>query len=196
MTNYEQGRAYMLSSLSQECLHTPERFSQWADGLIAAFNKPVEQPKSQRRVVIYTDGACSGNPGPGGWGVVLTFGDKQKEISGAVADTTNNRMELLAVIQALSALKHSCYVTIHSDSAYVVRCFHEGWVNRWQSNGWLNSQKKPVENRDLWEEFVKLVNMHHVEFIKVKGHSNDALNNRCDQLAVAAYKALKNNAAD
>jgi ribonuclease HI len=143
------------------------------------------------KVIIYTDGACSNNPGPGGWAAVLIYGERQKEISGGVQDTTNNRMELTAVIEALKALKYPCLARVHSDSAYIVNCVTQKWYVRWQKNGWLTSSKKPVENKDLWQELLTLMNIHNVEFIKVKGHSNVEWNNRCDELARAAVPKNK-----
>lgn len=136
-----------------------------------------------KEIEIYTDGACSGNPGPGGWGAVLFYGDKKKEISGFVTDATNNRMELLAAIEALKALKEPCKVKLYSDSAYLVNCFKQGWYKNWMKNGWQNSKKQPVENQDLWKELLSLMNTHHVEYIKVKGHADNEWNNRCDELA-------------
>lgn len=137
-------------------------------------------------IVIYTDGACSGNPGPGGWGVVLFYGENKKELSGFEEETTNNRMELMAAIQALQALKEPCKVKIHSDSAYVVNCFKQGWHKNWVKNGWKNSKKQPVENQDLWKQLLSLMEDHQVEYIKVKGHSDNQWNNRCDELATGA----------
>jgi ribonuclease HI len=139
-----------------------------------------------KEVVIYTDGACSGNPGPGGWGAVLIAGEHRKEISGGEKETTNQRMELLAVIEALKMLKYPCSVKVYSDSAYLINCFKSRWYVNWERNGWLNSQKQPVANRDLWEELLRLCRMHHVQFLKVKGHSGDRWNERCDELARAA----------
>ena len=144
----------------------------------------------KKNVIVYTDGACSGNPGPGGWGVVLSYGGKSKELSGSVPNTTNNRMELFAVISALGALKEPCKVTVYSDSTYVVNAFGEGWIDNWQKNGWLNSAKKPVENSDLWKLLLQIIKIkkHEMSFNKVKGHSDDPLNNRCDELARAAIR--------
>lgn len=139
-----------------------------------------------KEVVIYTDGACSGNPGPGGWAALLLFGEHKKEISGGEKNTTNNRMEIMAVIQALKALKEPCVAKVHSDSAYVVNCFKQGWYKNWVKNGWKNSKKQPVENQDLWKELLSLMEEHKVEFVKVKGHADNEYNNRCDELAVAA----------
>lgn len=139
-----------------------------------------------KEIVVYTDGACSGNPGPGGWAALLLFGEHKKELSGGEKNTTNNRMEIMAVIQALKSLKEPCMVKVHSDSAYVVNCFQQGWYKSWLKNGWKNSKKQPVENQDLWKELLKLMEGHQVEYIKVKGHSDNEYNNRCDELAVAA----------
>ncbi|PKM82083.1 MAG: ribonuclease HI [Firmicutes bacterium HGW-Firmicutes-14] len=136
-----------------------------------------------KEVVIYTDGACSGNPGPGGWGAVLMFGPHAKEISGFEPSTTNNRMELTAAIKALKALKEPCAVTLYSDSAYLVNTFKQGWLAKWQVNGWKTSNKGPVENQDLWKELLDLIDRHKVNWMKVKGHADNEYNNRCDLLA-------------
>ncbi|WP_138755824.1 ribonuclease HI [Paenibacillus sinopodophylli] len=141
-------------------------------------------------VMIYTDGACSGNPGPGGWGAVLFFGVHQKEISGGEKYTTNNRMEIQAVIEGLSILKEPCLVKVYSDSAYVVNCFQKGWIKGWLRNGWKNSKQEPVENQELWKALWELMKKHNVEYIKVKGHSDNEWNNRCDELAREAIKRL------
>ncbi len=139
-----------------------------------------------KEVTIYTDGACSGNPGPGGWGAVLMYGEHRKEISGGDAHTTNNRMELTGPIEALELLKQPCKVRLYSDSAYLVNAFKQRWIANWQRNGWQTSQKKPVENKELWQRLLELCRTHEVEFIKVKGHADNAENNRCDELARAA----------
>lgn len=136
-----------------------------------------------KEVTIYTDGACSGNPGPGGWGAILIYGPYRKELSGGEQETTNNRMELTAAIQALKKLKEPCKVSIYSDSAYLVNGMRQGWYRKWQRNGWLTGNKQPVENRDLWEALLREIERHDVTFYKVKGHSDNALNNRCDELA-------------
>ncbi len=137
-----------------------------------------------KEVVIYTDGACSGNPGPGGWGAVLLYGEKIKEISGGEAETTNQRMELTAVIQALKVLKVSGWkVTVYSDSAYIVNAFAQKWIDKWLKNGWKNSKKEDVANQDLWKELIELGKINRVEIKKVKGHSGDRWNERCDELA-------------
>lgn len=133
-------------------------------------------------VEIYTDGACSYNPGPGGWGAILMYNGKEKRISGGDQNTTNNRMELLAVINALSCLKEKCRVNLYSDSAYVVNAYLQGWVENWKKNGW-KSQNKQVKNLDLWQKLDELVNSHQVQFIKVKGHSSNKYNNECDAMA-------------
>lgn len=142
----------------------------------------------KKKVEIYTDGACSGNPGPGGWAAVLMYGDKKKEISGGEAQTTNQRMEMKAAVEALKALKYPCEVNLYSDSAYLVNAFKQGWTERWQRNGWITSQKTPVANKDLWEELLQLTRTHNVKFIKVKGHSDNEYNNRCDELARAEIR--------
>ncbi len=134
-------------------------------------------------IILYTDGACSGNPGPGGWGAVLIFNGIEKELSGANPNTTNNVMEITAVIEGLKALKRPCNVNIYSDSAYVVNCFEKNWINNWIKNNWVNSKKKPVKNKELWLELYDLTKIHKVTFNKVKGHSNVKYNNRCDELA-------------
>lgn len=139
-------------------------------------------------VIIYTDGACSGNPGPGGWGAVLRFGDKTREMSGFEPETTNNRMEIMAAIAALEALKRPCEVELYSDSAYLVDAWQKGWLANWQKNGWQNAQKKPVENQDLWQRLLRAAGRHRVSWHKVKGHAEDPWNNRCDALAVAEIK--------
>ena len=139
----------------------------------------------EKTVTIYTDGACSGNPGPGGWGAVLMFNGTHKELSGGEELTTNNRMEMFAVIAALESLKAPCSVKLHSDSAYVINCFKQRWYAKWERNGWVNSSKKPVENRDLWERMLTVVRKHKLDWIKVKGHSGDKWNDRCDELARA-----------
>lgn len=146
-----------------------------------------------KHITIYTDGACSGNPGPGGWAAILQHGPHEKEIAGGEAHTTNNRMELIATIEALRALKEPCKVSLHTDSAYIQRAFTEGWLERWSRNGWKTAAKKPVENRDLWEELLRLTREHDVKWIKVKGHADDPLNNRADELAVAAMQPFKKN---
>lgn len=142
-------------------------------------------------VTIYTDGACSGNPGPGGWASVIFCGNNKKEIYGAKENTTNNQMELMAVIEGLKALTKPCKVKLYSDSAYVVNAYNNNWVKSWKKNGWKNSSKEPVKNIDLWQEIERLREIHDVTFIKVKGHADNEFNNRCDELAVGAIQKLK-----
>lgn len=141
-------------------------------------------------VIIYTDGACSGNPGPGGWGSILMYKGNTKEISGGKKDTTNNVMELTAVIEALKLLKFKCKVSLYSDSAYVVNAFNQKWIYGWLKNGWKNASKEPVKNKELWQELYELTKVHDVTFIKVKGHSDNEYNNRCDEMAREAIKKL------
>lgn len=140
------------------------------------------------KVVIYTDGACSGNPGPGGWGTILMYKNVKKEISGYMENTTNNIMEITAVIEGLKLLKYECEVEIYSDSAYVVNAFNNHWIEGWRKKNWINSSKEPVKNKELWQELYNLTKQHNVKFIKVKGHSDNAYNNRCDELARLAIK--------
>ena len=140
----------------------------------------------KKTVIVFTDGACSGNPGPGGWGALLQWGGKERELTGSARDTTNNRMEMRAVIEALKALNQPCHVKIHSDSALIVNAFKQGWIDSWQKRGWKKSDKKPVENQDLWKEMLSAMKPHEVEWIKVKGHSDNVRNNRVDALAVEA----------
>ena len=138
-----------------------------------------------KQVTIYTDGACSGNPGPGGWGAILRYGSFEKELSGGDRQTTNNRMELLGVISALEALKGPCQVEIYSDSKYVVDAMDKGWAVRWQKNGWKRNKTDPALNPDLWQRLLDLCRVHAVTFHWVKGHAENEYNNRCDALAVA-----------
>ena len=142
------------------------------------------------KVIIYTDGACSGNPGPGGWGSILMTGENKREISGGKKDTTNNVMELTAVIEALKLLKRPCKVDLYSDSAYVVNAFLQNWILGWIKNGWKNSSKEEVKNKELWQELLSLTKIHDVTFHKVKGHADNEYNNRCDELARNAIKSL------
>ncbi len=142
----------------------------------------------QKTVILYTDGACSGNPGPGGWGALLIWNGKERELSGGASHTTNNRMEMRAVIEGLKALKEPCRVKIHSDSSLIINTFKQNWINNWLKRNWKKSDRKPVENRDLWEEMLAAMKPHKVEWIKVKGHSTNELNNRVDRLAVNASK--------
>lgn len=135
------------------------------------------------KVIIYTDGACSGNPGPGGWGTVLMYKDSKKEISGGAKNTTNNIMELTAVVEGLKLLKFPCEVELYSDSAYIVNAFNQGWIYNWKKKNWKTADGKEVKNKKIWQELYELTQIHKVIFNKVKGHSDNEYNNRCDELA-------------
>lgn len=141
-----------------------------------------------KNISIYTDGACSGNPGVGGWGAVLIYNGTKREISGYSPETTNNVMEISAAVEALELLKEPCLVELYSDSAYLVNAFNQKWIENWQKNGWKTSSKELVKNKELWEELIKLSKIHKLKFIKVKGHSDNELNNRCDEMARAKIK--------
>ena len=144
---------------------------------------------SKKHVIIYTDGACTGNPGPGGYGAVLIYGEHRREISGGYRLTTNNRMELMGPIKGLETLNQSCQVTLHSDSQYVVEGVEKGWAKRWRGNGWMRNKREQAVNPDLWGRLLDLCETHDVEFRWVRGHAGDPENERCDQLAVeAAHK--------
>ena len=143
-----------------------------------------------KNIEIYTDGACSGNPGVGGYGIVFLYNGHRKELSKGYKFTTNNRMETMAVIKALKMLKEPCNITLYTDSSYVVNSVNKGWVYNWKKNNWINSSKKPTPNVDLWEELLPLLDIHKVEFVWVKGHADNEENNRCDFLA---REAMKNN---
>jgi len=145
----------------------------------------------KKNIIVFTDGACSGNPGPGGWGALLQWNDTEREMSGSARNTTNNRMEMRAVIEALNALTEPCCVKVHSDSALVVNAFKQGWIKSWKKKGWKTSKNKPVQNRDLWEEMLSAMQHHKVEWIKVKGHSDNVRNNRVDRLAVEASRKFQ-----
>ena len=138
-----------------------------------------------KQVEIYTDGACSGNPGPGGWGAILKYKETEKEISGGERETTNNRMELTAVIEALSLLKEPCEVTLYSDSQYVVNALKLGWAEKWRDNGWMRNKKEKALNPELWEKLLDLCSIHNVDPVWVRGHAGHPENERCDRLAVA-----------
>lgn len=142
--------------------------------------------KSLKQVTIYTDGACKGNPGPGGFGTVLLYGVHRRELSGGYLRTTNNRMELMATIEGLKVLKEKCSVTLYSDSKYVVDAMTKGWAERWRANGWRRNRKEMASNPDLWQQLLDLSNYHNVEFEWVRGHSGNPENERCDYLAVEA----------
>ena len=144
-----------------------------------------------KTVTLYTDGACSGNPGPGGWGAILEYQGYEKELSGGEDNTTNNRMELTAVIRGLEALKEPCIVELYSDSKYVIDALQKGWAVSWQKNGWRKADKKPALNPDLWEQLLALVSLHNVHYHWVKGHAENPKNNRCDQMAVQQWQTRK-----
>ena len=144
----------------------------------------------RKNVTIYTDGACSGNPGNGGWGTILMYNNHKKELSGAEQNTTNNRMELLAAIKGLELLKEPCNVSLYSDSAYMVNAFLQDWVSNWKNNNFRGSDKKEIKNLDLWKRLLSLTETHNVTFIKVKGHADNEFNNRCDFLATSAIDRI------
>ena len=141
-----------------------------------------------KKISIYTDGACKGNPGPGGWGAILCYNGKEKELSGFEAETTNNRMEITAVIKALEALKESCEVNLYTDSQYVCNAIDKGWAKKWQKNNWMRNKKESVKNPDLWKELYALCEKHKVTYNWVKGHAGHPENERCDTLAVNFYQ--------
>ena len=143
-----------------------------------------------KKIEIYTDGACSGNPGPGGWGAVLRYKGIEKELSGGEQNTTNNRMELTAVIEALRALKEPCMITLYTDSKYVSDAFNQGWIYSWMKKDWKKSDGKPVLNRELWQQLYGLWKQHEITLVWVKGHADNIYNNRCDELAVAQSKRM------
>ena len=144
-----------------------------------------------KTVTLYTDGACSGNPGPGGWGAILCYGEHELSLSGGEAHTTNNRMELTAVIEGLKKLKEPCIVELYSDSKYVIDALSKGWAWGWKKKGWVKSDKKPALDPDLWDVLLALVQTHEVHYHWVKGHADNAYNNRCDAMAVAEWQKLK-----
>ena len=144
-----------------------------------------------KTVTLYTDGACSGNPGPGGWCAILVYMGTEKVLSGGALETTNNRMELTAVIEGLGALKECCTVELYSDSKYVIDALEKGWALGWQKKGWIKSDKKPALNPDLWEQLLALIEKHQMRYHWVKGHADNPYNNRCDQIAVSQWQQLK-----
>lgn len=146
-----------------------------------------------KHVDLYSDGSCSGNPGPGGWGCILIYKDTSKEFSGGLKQTTNNRMELTGIIEGLKHLKEPCVVNVYTDSAYVCNAIEKQWLTKWTQNGWKTSAKKDVENIDLWKELLELLSIHKVTFHKVKGHADNSLNNRCDKLATQQTAQYRNN---
>ena len=153
----------------------------------------METTAPRKQVTIYTDGACSGNPGPGGWGCILQYGAHKKEMNGFMAGTTNNRMELLAAISGLGALKEPCDVTLYSDSNYLVKAFNEHWIDNWKKKNWIKSDGKPVENQDLWAILVLQTKKHHVNFVWVKGHAGIKYNELVDSLCQFEIKKFKNS---
>ncbi len=144
-----------------------------------------------KEVMIYTDGACRGNPGPGGWGAILVFGEHEKELTDGEASTTNNRMELMGAIRALEELKYPCAVTLTTDSKYLCDAVTKGWVYSWKAKGWIKADKKPAANPDLWERLLALLKIHDVTFVWVKGHAGHPYNERCDVLATASADKYK-----
>lgn len=144
-----------------------------------------------KKVDLYTDGACSGNPGPGGWGAILVYGEQEKVMSGGDSETTNNRMELTAAIEGLNALKEPCLVRLYSDSKYLIDGMTKGWARGWRSRGWKKSDGKPALNRELWKILLSLDEYHEIEYHWVKGHAGNPYNERCDRLAVEYYTGLK-----
>jgi ribonuclease HI len=158
----------------------------------------ADSESNRPSVLIYTDGACSGNPGPGGWGAILLYQERDRTLQGGEALTTNNRMELLAAIRALEALTRPCRVELYSDSAYLINAFALGWLKKWQKNGWLTASKEAVVNQDLWQALLALADIHRIDWRKVKGHSDNPYNNRCDAMAVseaAKYKKARGAAS-
>ena len=151
----------------------------------------MEKAQMKKHVDIFTDGACSNNPGPGGWAAILRYNGEEKELSGGEHETTNNRMELTAAIQALKALRYSCDVTLYSDSRYLVDAMEKGWALSWKKRGWKRSSGEPAQNKDLFEELLKLTEVHNVKFVWVKGHEDHPENIRCDKLAVARCNEFK-----
>ncbi len=164
--------------------------------ILASFMYPwrwriFKRNEPMKTVTLYTDGACSGNPGPGGWGAILMYGRHKKELSGGEASTTNNRMELTAVIRGLEALTEPCVVDLWSDSKYVIDALDKGWAKSWRARGWVKGDKKPALNPDLWERLLELCERHTVRLHWVKGHAENPHNNRCDEMAVAEWQSLK-----
>ena len=148
----------------------------------------TKEAQALKHVDLFTDGACSGNPGPGGYGTILRYNGNEKEMSAGEESTTNNRMELTAVIVGLAALKETCDVTVYSDSKYVVDAIQKGWARSWKKNGWRKADKKPALNADLWDKLLTLLDIHEVRFVWLKGHDGHPENERCDKMAVAAYQ--------
>ena len=143
---------------------------------------------TRKHITLYTDGACSGNPGPGGWAGLLMYNGRERVVTGAEKLTTNNHMELAAVVESIRVLKEPCVIAVHTDSAYIANAFNEGWIENWLRRGWMTAGKKPVKNQDLWKDLLSLMKQHEVTFVKVKGHADNEWNNRVDRLAVEALK--------
>ena len=177
-----QGKLANIAPSSAQCAH-------WAPS--PQGEGSFQKENHMKQVTIYTDGACSGNPGPGGWGAILMYGEHKKELSGGEDSTTNNRMELTAVIEALRCLNQPCTVDLWSDSKYVIDGLEKGWAKGWQARGWVKSDKKPALNPDLWEELLRLVDLHTLRYHWVKGHAENPYNNRCDEMAVSEWKKRK-----
>ena len=169
----------------------PPQGGRWPGGPDEGAHGPHMETRNMKTVTIYTDGACSGNPGPGGWGAILQYGEFRKELSGGEAHTTNNRMELTGVITALEALKEPCIVELYSDSKYVIDALQKGWAKGWRARGWVKADKKPALNPDLCERLLELCEKHTVRLHWVKGHADNPNNNRCDELAVAESRKYK-----
>ena len=166
-----------------------DKLDQFQENILSKIR--MRKSKPMKTVTIYTDGACSGNPGPGGWGAILMYGQHRRELSGGEANTTNNRMELTAVIQALSLLKEPCIVDLWSDSKYVIDGLEKGWAKGWKARGWKNADKKPALNPDLWDRLLTLTDIHSLRYHWVKGHAENEFNNRCDELAVSESQKYK-----
>ena len=166
-------------------------FDFWANIMYPWRWRIWKRKRPMKTVTLYTDGACSGNPGPGGWGAILLFGEHKRELSGGEPSTTNNRMELTAVIRGLEALKEPCIVELWSDSRYVIDALEKGWAKGWKARGWVKPDKKPALNPDLWERLLELCETHTVRLHWVKGHGANPYNNRCDEMAVAEWQKQK-----
>ena len=184
------GRKWMWKNRAwTEAMDVQEKIAAWGKRLLPG--RRLMKRRTMKTVTIYTDGACSGNPGPGGWGAILMYGPHKRELSGGEPGTTNNRMELTAVIEALSLLKEPCVVDLWSDSKYVIDGLEKGWARGWKARGWKKADKKPALNPDLWDRLLALTDIHTLRYHWVKGHAENPYNNRCDQLAVAESQKYK-----